>query len=445
MRAGLGPDWRLYPIGRAGTGSRRPRSVSLVAFARAEGRWLGAGLLLTFCSSAGQTFFISLFGAEIRAAHGLGHGGFGLVYMLATLASAAALVALGRVVDGHPPARVVTGTLVALGLACALMAASRHVATLALALFGLRLFGQGMLSHVAMTLTGRWFVASRGRAVSIAALGHQLGEAVLPLGAVALLGLVGWRAAWLVVGAALVVLALPLARTLLTREREPSGTERESLDAVRHWTRAEVLRDPLFLVVLPAVLSPAFIGTSVFFHQVHLTEIKGWPLEAVASAFALMAATTVACALATGRAIDRFGAARLLPGSLLALAAGCLVLWRVDALWGAYAFMTLLGVSQGITLSLFGALWPELYGTRHLGAIRAVTFAAMVFGTALGPGVTGALIDGGVGFESQLGAMAGWCLLATGALGLVAPRLVRRSRAERAAIASTAMRAAGSA
>ena len=229
------------------------------------------------------------------------------------------------------------------------------------------------------------------------------------------------------------VLALPVSRALLDREREPSGTERGSLDAVRHWTRAEVVRDPPFLVVLPAVLSPAFIGTSVFFHQVHLTEVKGWPLEAVASAFALMAATTVACALATGRAIDRFGAARLLPGSLLALAAGCLVLWRVDALWGAYAFMTLLGVSQGITLSLFGALWPELYGTRHLGSIRAVTFAAMVFGTALGPGVTGALIDAGVGFESQLGAMAGWCL-----------RRHRRARARRAAArAPLARRARG--
>ena len=410
--------------------------MSLVAFARAEARWLGAGLLLTFCSSAGQTFFIALFAAEIRASHGLGHGGFGLVYTVATLASAATLVWVGRAVDVGTPVRVATWVLLPLAGACALMAASRSVATLVVALWALRLFGQGMLSHVAMTLTGRWFVAARGRAVSIVTLGHQLGEALLPLAVVAMLGALGWRAAWLAIGASLALFALPAARALLAVGREPSGAEREALDAVRHWTRAEVLRDPLFPLVLPGVLSPAFIGTSVFFHQVHLAEIKGWPLAGIAGAFPLMAATTVAFALVAGRVIDRIGAARTLAGFLLPLGAGCLVLWRGEGLGSMYLFMTLLGVSQGVTASLFGALWPELYGTRHLGSIRAVTFAAMVVGTALGPGVTGALIDAGVGFGSQLGTMGAWCALATAVLWLASGRLVRRGRAERAAIAA---------
>lgn len=412
--------------------------MNLVAFARTNARWLGAGLLLTFCSSAGQTFFISLFAAEIRAAHGLGHGGFGLVYMVATLASAATLVGIGRQVDVSSPARVTTATFALLAGGCALMAVSVNAITLGVALWALRLFGQGMLSHVAMTLTGRWFVAARGRAVSIVTLGHQIGEGLLPAGLVLLLGAMPWRGAWLVVAACLVVLAIPLSRALLAVEREPSGSERATLAAARHWTRAEVLRDPLFLAVLPGVLSPAFIGTSVFFHQVHLAEIKGWPLGAIASAFALMAATTVVFALATGRAIDRFGASRLLAGFLLPLAAGCLVLWRGEGVGAMYGFMALLGVSQGVTASLFGALWPEVYGTRHLGAIRSVTFAAMVLATALGPGVTGALIDAGVGFEGQVGAMGAWCLFATAAVSLASARLVARVRAERVAAAVVA-------
>ena len=412
--------------------------MSLVAFARAEARWLGAGLLLTFCSSAGQTFFISLFAAEIRAAHGLGHGGFGLVYMIATLASAATLVWIGRAVDVARPARVATAVLLALAAAAATMAASRHVLTLGVALWALRLFGQGMLSHVAMTLTGRWFVATRGRAVSIVTLGHQLGEGLLPLGVVALVGALHWRAAWLAVAAALALVAVPAARALLAVERVPSGAERERLDAVRHWTRAEVVRDRLFLAVLPGVLSPAFIGTSVFFHQVHLAEIKGWALGALAGGFSLMAAATVAFALLAGRAIDRVGASALLPALVVPLGLGCLVLWRGEGLGALYLFMGLLGASQGLTASLFGALWPEVYGTRHLGAIRAVTFAAMVLASALGPGLTGALIDAGVGLESQLAAMAAWCALATAALGAASGRLVRRGRAEREAIAARA-------
>lgn len=401
--------------------------MTFFAFLRANARWLGAGIVLTFFSSAGQTFFISLFAADIRAAHGLGHGGFGLVYMVATLASAATLVALGRTVDTMPPARVATFTVLALAAACATMAASHHVATLLLALWALRLFGQGMLSHVAMTVAGRWFVAARGRAVSIVTLGHQLGEAALPLAVVSLLAFVDWRIAWLVVAATLACVALPLARVALAVPREPSGTERASLVHARQWTRAEVLRDPVFAIVLPAVLSPSFIATSVFFHQVHLAEIKGWPVAALASAFVVLAATTVAASLYTGRLIDRWSAARLLPYFLIPLVLACLLLWRVHALAGMYAFMCLMGLSSGTSSALFGALWPELYGTLHLGAIRAVVFAAMVFGSALGPGVTGLLIDAGVGFESQIGVMGAWCIGACAVLTFASRRLRARA------------------
>jgi MFS family permease len=76
-------------------------------------------------------------------------------------------------------------------------------------------------------------------------------------------------------------------------------------------------------------------------------------------------------------------------------------------------FMFLQGVSGGISNILFGAIWPEVYGTRYLGASRSIVMAAMVIGSALGPGVTGWLIDLGIGFESQLVAMGVYCLLAT--------------------------------
>jgi hypothetical protein len=53
--------------------------------------------------------------------------------------------------------------------------------------------------------------------------------------------------------------------------------------------------------------------------------------------------------------------------------------------------------------------------------------SAMVFSTALGPGLTGALIDIGIALPTQLLWMAGWCILACAVLGLISPRLVARS------------------
>ena len=396
------------------------------SFLRDNARWLLGGLVLTLFSSFGQTFFIAQFAAEIRAEHGLSHGGFGLLYMGATLASAATLVTLGRLVDVWPTVRVATLVVLALAASCLLMAGARSVATLALALFLLRLFGQGMMSHTAMTAMGRWFVAGRGRAVSITTTGHQLGEGLLPIGVASLALLLPWRLIWVGAAATLVLVALPLARATLRVPRVPSAADVARSDAGRQWTRAEVLRDGLFWVVATGVLAPSFIGTSVFFHQEHLGELKGWSSTLVAGSFAVLSVTTVACALLAGRLIDRIGARRLLPLFLLPLGLACALLGASGSPVTMPLFMALLGISYGISSSVFGAIWPELYGTRHLGAVRSVVFAGMVFSSALGPGLTGWLIDRGVGFESQLFAMATWCALALVALTLASRRLARR-------------------
>ena len=50
-------------------------------------RAIGLGFALTFPTSFGQTFFISLSGHDVRAAFVLNHGVFGLVYSVASLAS----------------------------------------------------------------------------------------------------------------------------------------------------------------------------------------------------------------------------------------------------------------------------------------------------------------------------------------------------------------------
>ncbi|GAF89019.1 unnamed protein product, partial [marine sediment metagenome] len=72
-------------------------------------------------------------------------------------------------------------------------------------------------------------------------------------------------------------------------------------------------------------------------------------------------------------------------------------------------FMILLGFSYGMSSTLFGAIWPEVYGTLHLGSLRAITVSLMVFMSAAGPGVTGWLIDLGVPFSTQLLYMGSFC------------------------------------
>ena len=406
-----------------------------LSFLRSNLRWLGAGFLLTFASSFGQTYFISLFSGDLRAAFDLSHGGFGGLYTLATLASAATLLWLGKLADSQPLARLSAATILGLALTALAMAAVASPVMLVLVLFGLRLFGQGMLSHLSFTAMGRWYNAQRGRAIAIAAMGFPAGEALFPIVAVGLALWIGWRETWVLAAGALLLVALPLAYALLRRGRTPrhpapAEGEADGRPPPRDWTRGEVLRDPLFYALLPGILAPAFILTGVFFHQVHLVETKGWSLALFAAAYPGYSLAAVGASLAFGWAVDRWSAGRLLPAYLLPMAAGLFLLGVFDAPWVALAFMVLGGATAGAATTLIGALWAEIYGTRHLGAIRALAVAAMVFATGLAPGLMGGLLDLGVGLEAQILVMAAYTLAAAGLFLVLAHGTPRLAKAE---------------
>ncbi|NTF08189.1 MFS transporter [Agrobacterium rubi] len=368
--------------------------------------------MVLFASSFGQTFFISLSGGEIRRAFGLSDGDFGLIYMGVTLASAVSLVWLGKLADRWSFRQVVSLAVPALALGALGMAYAFSTVVLVASLYLLRLFGQGMMVHIGYTSLGRWFAAERGRAVSLSALGLNAGQAVLPLLAVAGIAAFGWRSIWMIAAIFLVAIVLPAVLLLVKAERVPTRMSAISVSTdARSWTRPDVVRDPYFYLLMLGMLPPAFISNTIFFHQVHLSQAKGWPVELMASAFFLYACVAVANSLLSGYLVDRFSALRLLPFYLIPFGVGCVVLAMVDAPWAVFVFMVLYGISDGFSLTLFGSLWPEVYGVKFLGAIRAVIVAIMVFASALGPGLGGLLIDHGVAFTSQIFAMGAYCIL----------------------------------
>ena len=386
----------------------------MLSFLKTNARWIAGGFLLTLFSSFGQTFFIGLSGEELRTKFDLSDGEFGLIYMAATLGSALTLPWLGTVLDRMPGWKVARFVIPALAGACVLIAYAPSVLVLVLALYLLRLFGQGMMTHTALTEIGRWFAANRGRATSLVVPGHQTGEAILPVTFTLIALSFGWQMAWTLGAGVLMLVTLPAIILLWLVERVPSGAEANHTDlrTARDWTRAEVLRDPWLYALLVGVLAPPFIGTTIFFHQDYFIELRGYDPLVFASAFPLMAVTTVTFSLICGQLVDRFGAVQLLPFFLVPLAVASAAAGLMEAVWGIYVFMVLLGVSYGFTSTLLGALWPEVYGLRYLGGVRSVIVAAMVFSTALGPGLTGLLIDFGIGLPVQLVVMSGWCLLA---------------------------------
>jgi MFS family permease len=399
------------PAGRGGA----------LGFLRDNAPFLSAGVTISFTSSYGQTFFIALFAAQIMAVFSLTDGQWGLLYAVATTASAAVMVFVGPITDRLRVRRLATLTCLGLAAACLTMAGSGHWAVLAVAIFALRFTGQGMMSHLSQLAMARWFVASRGRALSISAMGFALGQAGLPILFVAGMAVIDWRLLW-VICAGLVLATIPLLLRLLRQERTPQSFAREeSVTGMqgRHWTRVDMLRHPLFWLLTPLLLGPPMFGTALFFHQVHLVETKGWSLAGYVALMPAFTLVSVTATLVSGAVLDRVGAARMMQVFLLPFAAGFLLMGAAETLAGAGLALMVFGLGTGLQATVPTAFWAEFYGTRHLGGIKAMATAIMVLGTALGPGITGWGIDRGLDFPDQMVAIAIY-LVAAAALATVA-------------------------
>ena len=391
-------------------------------------RWLGAGFLLTFASAFGQTWFISLFAGHIKAEYGLTDGSWGSLYTVATLSAAALMFWRGSLADSMRLSRLAPAIAALFAVAALGMAFGHAIWLLGLSLVLLRFCGQSMFGHIAMTAMGRWFEARRGRAVSVANLGHPAGEMLLPIVTVLAVAAIGWRPTWIVVAAILLVAVIPTLLFLLAENRSPQGTQspedRPGLGNLQ-WRRRDAARHWLLPALLPVMLTPSFIGTVVFFHQVHIAQVKGWRLIDMAPGYTAFAVASVASALGAGWAADRFGAHRLLPVLLLPMGIGIAIIGPAEQVFAWYLALAFIGITQGTLIAMWGVLLPVIYGTRHLGAIRSLAMTVMVVATAIGPGITGILIDRGIDFPAQSYVMGAWCFCLSVGCVLIERRLGR--------------------
>lgn len=381
---------------------------------------LGFGFALTFLSSFGQTFLVSLFVPSFLEDFALTQGGFGALYAGATLASAVFLPWAGAMIDRVRLTRFSVGVVMLMATSAGILAVAWNPWVLLLGLFGVRLAGQGLSSHTALTAMARYHGATRGRALALSGLGFSAGEALLPLAASVAIGTLGWRASWGVIGGLALVAFVPSLLLLLRRSGVEVDPARMAIprkdDGSRSWSRRDVLRDPRFLGILPAALLTPFWITGLFLYQTSIAEAKGWSLPLLASAFLAYAATRVAASLAAGGLVDRFSARQIFPLTLLPMAAALpLLLGSTASAPVAYLYMAGLGVSVGMGATVKPALWAELYGVEHLGAIKSLMGTLMVVSTAASPLLLGILLDRGTPLDAVV--WAGILTTIAGAMG----------------------------
>ena len=176
---------------------------------RSEWQLLLFGFLMTFWSSPGQTYLISLFSCEIRMELGLSDCEFAGIYSLATLASAVVMIWSGTLVDRIDLKKFSIAIVIGLCIGCGLMSVSVGVVSLLVSLFLIRQLGQGLMLITSSTAMVRYLDSHKGKSSALAGMGYAVSEAVMPSILVALLLWVGWRVSWQIAGIVLIAFMVP--------------------------------------------------------------------------------------------------------------------------------------------------------------------------------------------------------------------------------------------
>ncbi|HKJ46253.1 MAG TPA: MFS transporter [Balneolales bacterium] len=354
------------------------------------------GLIITFFSSFGQTFFISLFVPVIIHNFHLTKTGFGTLYAGITLLSAINLSYFGRWIDRMPLKTY--GLFIAGGLICGslLLSLSWFWLVLGLGLLLVRFFGQGLSSHASQTAMSRYFDADRGTALSIASLGFPLGEGILPGLITILLSVLAWRWVWASVSLFIVILLVPLTIYLLHDDRFRRAPKQEDAPADENgqeWHYRDIIKDSRFYYLFLPVLLPPFLITGLFLYQISFAHDLGWSAGLIATAFISYAISRVIGTIVSGPVIDRFTATRIFPYYLIPFGIALAFAYWHPGDWSAFVYMFFVGITMGTGGNIKSALYAELYGVRTIGTVRSLFQSLMVFSTAISPFLMGWLLD----------------------------------------------------
>ena len=361
------------------------------------------GFIFTFFSSFGQSFFLGIFNTSIRETLSITHGQFGSIYASATLCSSLLLIWVGKKIDDINIFRFAIYVTLLLSFSCFFFSKISSIVFLFIAIFLMRFSGQGMMSHTATTTVSRYFTKSRGRALSICWFGLSSAEFILPVLMVFLLSLTTWQNIWTVI-ALLILIFLPIASFFLVRTvkldtRESTEGEEFKEENIKQWKRIEVIKDYKFYIVSINMLALPWIASGVFVYQSFITESKNWGPFVIAQSFMSYSVFSVITLLISGFLIDKFTSRKLLIFMNIPLFLSTFVIVYFDAQFTAFIFLGLIGISNGLANVLGSSTWAEVYGVKHIGSIKALTTALMVFSTAFGTALFGILIDIGFSIE----------------------------------------------
>jgi OFA family oxalate/formate antiporter-like MFS transporter len=260
-------------------------------------------------------------------------------------------------------------------------------------------------THSLSTLITNWFVAKRGRAMSIYALAAGIGGAVVvPLISKSII-LYGWRTTAIFCGLAFWVAGFPAAYIFRNKPEDmgllPDGVELAGGGDAKgspvieepDLTTREALKSVTFRRLVLAESLRTFLLGSIVLHQIpHLVNI-GIDAGTAAGVLGLMISFSVPGRLIFGFLGDYIERRKLIAVTMVIQGIAVLILGYASSLTHVYIFVGLYGLTYGGCIPLLMAFRGDIFGRKKYAQMSGIMSPFRMVGNVVGPVLAGYIFD----------------------------------------------------
>jgi len=380
-------------------GPLEPSSISphrryLVLLAACCGTFVGFGSVVIF------TFGVFL--KPLTATFGWSRTQVSLAFTITALTVSVCSPFIGRLLDRYPARRIIVTCTVIYALAFASLGLLTGRLSHLFAIFILMgSIGNGTTQLGYARVVSAWFHASRGRALAAVMTGSASGSMVFPLLAQWLISSYGWRTAYALLGALILVLGVPLTAAFV---REPPGASIVA-SVPSGSPQPGILRDLLsapFLTLTSSLVLFSIATNGLEAHFPPLLTDRGFLPAQAAAVLSVTGFSTLASRIATGYLLDRFLASRVAALSFAVCAIGFLVIVYGHTLAWQISGAVLVGFGLGAESDAVPYLLTRFYGLRRFSELYAYTWSAYAVAGASGPFIMGQTYDRTGSYRSSL-------------------------------------------
>jgi MFS transporter, OFA family, oxalate/formate antiporter len=360
---------------------------------------VAAAFAVTFVGF-GSAYTFSAFVESLQRDFGASRGSVSLVFSLAGFLYFGLGVVTGPLADRWGSRRLAVIGMILIGAGLAVASAARSL-TEVYAAYGLGVgLGVGCAYVPALGAVQRWFARRRGFASGLAVSGIGVGTLIMPPLASLLIGALGWREAYLVLGALAAIAGAGMALMIENDPRDRGlGPDGDPLRSGAHTMRpggasvSEAIGSRRFAVLYAACLICSFGVFVPFVHLVPYALDHGVSQSSAVLLLGMIGVGSTAGRFVLGDLADRMG--RQL--ALLAMFAGmalALLVWAFSTdLWPLAAFALAYGIFYGGWVAVLPAVVMDCFGGRNIGAIIGILYTSVAFGTLIGPSAAGFAFD----------------------------------------------------